>query len=58
MAQILKLGVSLHKAYTKREDMQIENETLVVGIDIAKRIQFARSFDNRRKQPTHLNLDL
>lgn len=27
--------------------LQIKNETLVVGIDIAKRIHFARAFDNR-----------
>lgn len=27
--------------------LQIKNETLVVGIDIAKKVHFARSFDNR-----------
>ncbi len=27
--------------------LQIKNETLVVGIDIAKKFQFARAFDNR-----------
>ena len=38
--------MSPYEAYTKREDFQIKNETMVVGIDIAKKTHFAVT-DNR-----------
>jgi hypothetical protein len=38
---------SLYEKYTKSEDFANQNETLVVGIDVAKETHYARAFDYR-----------